>query len=108
LSLLPLLLHWQPFKYGPYEYSQLIKSMEGVEVRVDVDKCAGCGTCFKVCIYKGLEMKNDKAAINRDNCKGCGRCERACPNKAISISIDDYRHIDELIARFESRVDISK
>jgi len=94
-------------KYGPYEYSQVIKRMEGVEVRVDVDKCVGCGTCFKVCIYNGLEMKNDKATIDQENCKRCGRCERVCPNKAISISIDDYRHIDELIARFESKVDIS-
>lgn len=94
-------------KYGPYEYSQVIKRMEGVEVRVDVEKCVGCGTCFKVCIYNGLEMKNDKATIDQENCKGCGRCERVCPNMAISISIDDYTHIDELIARFESRVDIS-
>lgn len=95
-------------KYGPYEYSQLMKRMEGVEVSVDVDKCVGCGTCFKVCIYNGLEMKDDKATINQNNCKGCGRCERVCPKKAISISIDDYSHIDELITRFESRVDISK
>jgi UDP-glucose 4-epimerase len=94
-------------KYGPYEYSQVIKRMEGVEARVDTDVCVGCGTCFKVCIYNGLEMKDDKATIDQENCKGCGRCERVCPNKAISISIDDYRHIDELIARFESRVDIS-
>jgi Fe-S-cluster-containing hydrogenase component 2 len=52
-------------------------------------------------------MENDKAMINQENCMGCGRCEMTCPNKAISISIDDYSRIDELIARFESRVDIS-
>jgi len=94
-------------KYGPPEYKQVIKRMEGVQVRVDADKCVGCGKCFKVCIYNGLEMKNEKTEINQDNCMGCGRCERVCPNQAITISIDDYSHIDELIARYESRVDIS-
>jgi NAD-dependent dihydropyrimidine dehydrogenase PreA subunit len=94
-------------KYGPSEYKQVVKRMEGVEVRVDPDKCKGCGECFKVCIYDGLRMENDKAVINQENCMGCGRCEMTCQNKAVSISIDDYSRIDELIARFESRVDIS-
>jgi len=94
-------------KYGPSFIHKMVKRMEGVEVRVDRDKCNGCGKCFKVCIYNGLKMKKDKAMINQKNCKGCGRCERECPNGAISISIDDYSRIDELIARFESRVDIS-
>ncbi|MFX0103208.1 MAG: DUF362 domain-containing protein [Candidatus Hodarchaeota archaeon] len=94
-------------KYAPSEYKQIVKRMEGVEVRVNRDKCVGCGKCFKVCIYNGLEMKEDKAMINQDNCMGCGRCERICPNGAISISIDDYDRIYEVFARFDSRVDIS-
>ena len=81
--------------------------MEGVEVRVDSDICVGCGECFKVCIYNGLKMKNGKAMINQKNCRGCGRCENKCPNKAISITIDDFSRIDELVARFEERVDIT-
>jgi ferredoxin len=38
---------------------------------------------------------------------GCGRCEQVCPNKAVSITINDYSYVDELIERFEERVDIS-
>ena len=94
-------------KYAPKEYRKMIKRMDGVEVKVDKDKCTGCGICFKVCIYDGLKMRKDKAIIKQDNCLGCGRCERVCPNGAISISIDNYSRIDELIARFDSRVDIS-
>ena len=94
-------------KYGPSFIQETVKRMEGVEVRVINDTCIGCGECFKVCIYDGLKMKNNKAMIDQENCKGCGRCERVCSNGAISISIDDYSHIDELIARFEERVDIS-
>ena len=94
-------------KYGPSFIKQTVKRMEGVEVRVDPDKCVGCGTCFKVCIYDAMKMKKNKAMIEQEECMGCGRCERVCPNGAISISIDDYSRIDELIARFEERVDIS-
>lgn len=95
------------FKYGPPEYKEYCKRMEGVQVRVDSDKCVGCGECFKVCIINGLKMIDGKTTINQDNCLGCGRCERVCSHKAISITIEDYSHIAELIARFESRVDIS-
>jgi len=94
-------------KYGPKDYKKFIKRIEGVEVMVDPDKCVGCGACFKVCIYDGLKMKKGKTSIKQNNCLGCGRCERVCPNKAISITIDDYNRIDEVIARFDSRVDIS-
>ncbi len=94
-------------KYGPAFIRKMVKRMEGVEVRVNSDICEGCGECFKVCIYNGLKMKKNKTMINQENCMGCGRCERVCPNKAISISIDDYSRIDELIARFEARVDIT-
>ena len=94
-------------KYGPSDYKKMIHRMEGIEVSINPDKCVGCGTCFKVCIYDGLRMKNGKATIKQDNCMGCGRCEQICPTKAVSITIDEYGHIDELIQRFEERVDIS-
>jgi UDP-glucose 4-epimerase len=94
-------------KYGPSDYKKVVKRMEGVEVRVDREKCEGCGKCFEVCIYNGLEMKKEKTMINQSNCMGCGRCERVCPNEAISISIDDFGRINELISRFEARVDIT-
>ena len=39
---------------------------------------------------------------------GCGRCETACPSNAISITIDDFeRRADEIIARFEEKVNIT-
>ncbi len=95
-------------KHLPSEIRRkLAKRLDGLEVRVDPDKCVGCGACFKVCIYDGLKMIRGKTMIQQENCLGCGRCEKACPTGAISITIDDYSGIDELITRFESRVDIS-
>ena len=94
-------------KYGPEYLRKMGQRMEGVEVKIDPDKCTGCGACFKNCIYDGLKMKDGKATINQDHCMGCGRCEMTCKNGAVSITIDDYSRIDELIERFESKVDIS-
>jgi UDP-glucose 4-epimerase len=94
-------------KYGPKEYKKMIHRMEGVEVRIDQDKCTGCGKCFENCIYNGLKMKNNKTSIIQDNCMGCGRCEMICPSKAVSVTIDDFSRIDELVARFEERTDIT-
>jgi NAD-dependent dihydropyrimidine dehydrogenase PreA subunit len=81
--------------------------MEGVEVRIDPDKCTGCGKCFETCIYNGLKMKNNKTSIIQETCMGCGRCEMICPSKAVSVTIDDFSRIDELVARFEERTDIN-
>lgn len=95
------------FKYGSSTLKKILKRMEGVEVKVNRDICAGCGECFKVCIYGAMKMIDEKAMIDQDTCLGCGRCERKCPNNAISITIDDYSRIDELIARIESHVDVT-
>ena len=95
------------FKYGSSALKKIMKRMEGVEVKVNRDICAGCGECFKVCIYDAMKMIDGKAMIDQEACLGCGRCERKCPNNAISITIDDYSRVDELIARIESHVDVT-
>jgi len=95
------------FKYGSSALKKILKRMEGIEVKVNRDKCAGCGECFKVCIYDAIKMIDGKAMIDQETCLGCGRCERTCPNNAISITIDDYNRINELIARIESHVDVT-
>jgi heterodisulfide reductase subunit A-like polyferredoxin len=81
--------------------------MEGVTVEIDQDLCVGCEDCLDVCIYDGIKMIDEKAHVDQESCLGCGRCERACQNDAISINIDDYKHVDELIARIESYVNVA-
>jgi UDP-glucose 4-epimerase len=96
-------------KYFPKEYKKVMKRMPGVTTKINQDVCVGCAKCFKVCIFNGLkyDKKKGKTSVIQDNCMGCGRCVSECPNGAISINIDDYTRIDELIERFASRVDIS-
>lgn len=94
-------------KYSSPAIKAVFKRMEGLSVKVDKDLCVGCEECLEVCIYAGISKEDGKAQINQKNCLGCGRCERKCPNDAISITIDDFSHVDELIARIESYVDVS-
>ena len=99
-------------KYGNSDWRKYVKKMKGVNVLVDPEKCVGCGTCFKVCIYDGLKMVKEKAVVNQKKCIACGRCAKVCPNGAISITFDEENlDIDdvanEIIERYEKIVDIS-
>ncbi|MHA2400040.1 MAG: ATP-binding protein [Promethearchaeota archaeon] len=97
-------------KYLNSDYENYIKRMDGLTIVTDLDKCTGCGECFKVCIYNGLKMVKGKA-LHTKSCLGCGHCEIVCPNDAISINFDENKNIDdvmdEIIQRYEKIVDIS-
>jgi ferredoxin len=58
-----------------------------VEIKIDADKCTGCGTCVDSCPVGIYEMKNDKAAIsgNVEDCVVCRACESSCPSGAIEV-----------------------
>jgi len=84
----------------------MIKRIEGLEVKIDPVKCVGCGTCLEVCVFKGREIVEGKATIEPEYCLGCGRCVDVCPNGAITIEIKNPSHIDELISKIEAVVDV--
>jgi formate hydrogenlyase subunit 6/NADH:ubiquinone oxidoreductase subunit I len=97
-------------KYGNSDYKNYVKRMKGVTITTNLEKCVGCGECFKVCIYDGLKMVKGKA-VHTDNCLGCGHCETVCPKGAISTvfdeNVDVNEVVDEIIERYEKIVDIS-
>ncbi|MFW9951385.1 MAG: DUF362 domain-containing protein [Candidatus Thorarchaeota archaeon] len=86
---------------------QTFSRMDGLTVKVDPDKCVGCGTCLDVCIFVGRNIVDGKAVIDQERCLGCGRCEKVCPNGAINITLDDPKRIDEFIQKMEEFVDVS-
>ena len=53
-------------------------------VKVDKNKCDGCGTCVEICPVNAIKIKKEKAVIS-DECVECGQCVEQCPNKAISL-----------------------
>lgn len=57
-----------------------------VEVKVDLEKCDGCGTCVDTCPVEVFEMKDDKSIpVKQEECLVCRACEVQCPSAAIQV-----------------------
>lgn len=55
-------------------------------IKIDSEKCNGCGACAAACHEGAIEMVNGKAVLTReDYCDGLGDCLPACPTDAISF-----------------------
>jgi len=53
-------------------------------VKVEQDKCTGCGECVSSCPMDAITIKDGKAVID-DSCAECGACVDVCPNKALVL-----------------------
>jgi NAD-dependent dihydropyrimidine dehydrogenase PreA subunit len=55
-------------------------------LRLDTDKCIGCGLCATVCPHGVFRIVSQKAQIiDKDSCMECGACGRNCPVSAIDV-----------------------
>ena len=55
-------------------------------IKIDEDKCTGCGLCAEACHEGAIGMVNGKAKLLRDDyCDGLGDCLPSCPTGAISF-----------------------
>lgn len=55
-------------------------------IKIEEEKCNGCGACATACHEGAIEMINGKAKLTReDYCDGLGDCLPACPVDAISF-----------------------
>jgi len=53
---------------------------------IEEEKCAGCGSCAKVCPVNAIEGEKKKPyKINTDICIKCGSCIEVCPSKYNAI-----------------------
>lgn len=74
-------------------------------VKIDEDKCVGCGLCITACQEGALELVNGKAKLISDSyCDGLGNCLPACPTNAIIIEERAAEAFDEeaVVKRMES------
>lgn len=86
-------------------YKDLFLKLDGLTVRVNPDKCKGCGTCVEICTFKQRGLSGGIATVGA-GCKGCGLCAMRCPNGATTITIDNPDYIDDAILRIGTHVDV--
>lgn len=55
-------------------------------IKIDEEKCIGCGLCANACHEGAIGMVNGKAKLLSDDyCDGLGNCLPACPVNAITV-----------------------
>ena len=65
-------------------------------IRIDRERCNGCGACAKACHEGAIEIINGKAELVREHfCDGLGDCLPECPTGAISFEEREAPAYDE-------------
>ena len=65
-------------------------------IKIDEEKCTGCGLCATACHEGAIGMVNGKAKLLREHfCDGFGDCLPACPAGAISFEEREAPAYDE-------------
>lgn len=52
-------------------------------MRVNPEKCIGCGSCIAHCPVDAIRFEQGKAFIDKSICIQCGMCASICPVEAI-------------------------
>lgn len=65
-------------------------------IKINEEKCNGCGLCAEACHEGAIGMVNGKAKLLRDDyCDGLGDCLPVCPTDAISFEEREAAEYDE-------------
>lgn len=64
-------------------------------IRIDEEKCNGCGECITPCVEGALVLENGKARVIKEEfCDGGGVCLAFCPTGALIIEDREAEEFD--------------
>lgn len=65
-------------------------------IKINEDRCDGCGLCKRACHEGAIDIINGKAKLMReDYCDGLGDCLPVCPQNAISFELREAMAYNE-------------
>ncbi|MCI8269735.1 MAG: 4Fe-4S binding protein [Lachnospiraceae bacterium] len=77
-------------------------------IKINEEKCNGCGACAAACHEGAIEMVNGKARLTReDYCDGLGDCLPSCPTGAITFEEREAPAYDETAVLAAKRRSVS-
>ena len=69
-------------------------------IKIDEEKCNGCGLCAKACHEGAIGMVDGKAKLLRDDyCDGLGNCLPVCPTGAITFEEREAAAYDDVAVK---------
>jgi NAD-dependent dihydropyrimidine dehydrogenase PreA subunit len=65
-------------------------------IKIDEEKCTGCGLCIPNCHEQAIKIINGKARLINDAiCDGLGACQGECPEGALTLEERDAQPFDQ-------------
>jgi len=82
-----------------------VRKMKRTVIKIDEEKCTGCGLCVPACVEGAIQIIDGKARLVSDRfCDGLGACLGKCPVGALTVEVREAEEFDEEAAKAHARM----